>query len=140
MTNVRVLMVGVAVLACAGSAAGRGPASPAGRSYDPHTVETVRGEVTSVETLPAASGRSGGVHVTLKTDRETIAVHLGPAWWVEKQKPRIAKGDTVEVEGSRVTYEGKPAVIAREVKKGGETLTLRNAAGVPVWAGRGRRR
>ncbi len=137
MTNVRILMAGVAALACAASATARGPANPAGRIYDPHAVETLSGEVTSVETVSAPDGRHGGVHLTLKTDRETVAVHLGPAWWVEKQKPRIAKGDEIEVVGSRVTFEGKPVVIAREVKKGSETLTLRNAAGVPAWAGRG---
>lgn len=139
MTRARTLIVSIAAVACAGSVTlARGQGSAGERGYDPRTVETVSGEVTNVETIPAAKGQSGGVHLMLKTERETLDVHLGPAWWIEKQKPRVAKGDTIEVEGSRVIRDGKPAVIARQVKKGGETLTLRNAAGVPVWAGRGR--
>ena len=35
--------------------------------------------------------------------------------------------------------EGSEAIIAREVKKGGETLVLRDAQGIPQWS-RGRRR
>lgn len=107
------------------------------RIYDPHTVATVSGEVVDVEHVASAKGRSGGVHVMLKTAGETIPVHLGPAWYVDEQKVHVGRGDHVEVEGSRVSFEGKPAIIARQVKKDGQTLTLRNEAGVPVWAGRG---
>jgi hypothetical protein len=41
----------------------------------------------------------------------------------------------VEVKGSRVTIAGKPVVIAAEVKKGDETLKLRDDNGIPAWAG-----
>ncbi len=34
--------------------------------------------------------------------------------------------------------EGKPALIAAEVKKGNEVMKLRDANGVPAWSG-GRR-
>jgi hypothetical protein len=34
-----------------------------------------------------------------------------------------------------VTFEGKPAIIAAEIKKGDETLRLRDDAGVPAWSG-----
>jgi hypothetical protein len=48
---------------------------------------------------------------------------------------KIQPGDVVEVKGSRVTMAGKPALIAAEVKKGDETLRLRDETGVPVWTG-----
>jgi hypothetical protein len=41
----------------------------------------------------------------------------------------------VEVKGSRITFEGKPAIIAAEIKKGEETLKLRDENGFPVWSG-----
>jgi hypothetical protein len=37
---------------------------------------------------------------------------------------KIQKGDTIEVKGSRVTITGKPAIIAAEVKKGDNVLSL----------------
>jgi hypothetical protein len=41
----------------------------------------------------------------------------------------------IEVKGSRVTFEGKPALIAAEVRKGDEVLKLRDEAGMPLWSG-----
>ena len=78
---------------------------------------------------------SYGVHFTLKTDKETVVVHLGPSWYIEKQAVTIAPGDKVEVTGSRVTYQGQPAIIAVEVKKGWPGPEAADANGVPAWAG-----
>jgi len=80
-------------------------------------------------------GMGAGVHLTLKTDKETISVHLGPSWFIERLDARIEKGDTIEVKGARVTVGGKPAIIAVEMKKGDSLLKLRDDAGVPAWAG-----
>jgi len=109
------------------------------RLYDGKTVETVKGEVVSVQTFTPGKGMGYGVHLQLKTDKETLPVHLGPAWYIENQDTRIEAKDVVEVRGSRVTFEGKPALIAAEVKKGDETLRLRDQDGYPAWAGWRRR-
>jgi hypothetical protein len=118
---------------------GWGPGGPYGRLYDPKTVETVKGEVIAVAMLTPMKGMGGGVHVSLKTEKETLSVHLGPSWFIENQDFKIAPKDTIEVKGSRVTMGGKPALIAAEVKKGDETLTLRDDTGVPVWSASRRR-
>jgi hypothetical protein len=133
-----VLALGLASAGIA-RAASRSPSGGASysRLYDPKTVETVSGEVVLVEQTKATKRMGRGVHLILKTDKETIPVHLGPAWYVERQQPAIAPKDHVEVKGSRVTFEGKPAIIAAEVRKGDETLVLRDDAGVPAWAHRG---
>jgi hypothetical protein len=80
-----------------------------------------------------------GIHLLLKSDKETVSVHLGPAWFVENQDTKIEAKDKIEVRGSRVTFEGKPALIAAEVRKGDEVLKLRDEAGVPLWSGWRRR-
>jgi hypothetical protein len=107
------------------------------RNYDPKTVETIQGKVLSVEKTPS-KGRGYGVHLTLQTEKETISVHLGPGWYMEKQTPHIEGNDTIIVTGSRVTFDGKPAIIAAEVKKGNEILNLRDENGIPAWKGAGR--
>ena len=68
-------------------------------------------------------------------------MHVGPSWYIDKQSPRIEANDTITVTGSRVTVDGKPAIIAAQVKKEDETLKLRDENGIPVWrrAGRGNR-
>ena len=110
------------------------------RNYDPKTVETIEGKVLSVEKT-ASKRRGYGVHLTLQTDKETVSVHVGPGWYTDKQTPHIEANDTITVTGSRVTIDGKPAIIAAQVKKGNEILKLRDENGIPAWsrAGRGNR-
>ena len=102
-------------------------------NYDPKTVEMLQGKVLSVQKATRGQGRSYGIHLTLQTEKETIPVHLGPSWYVEKQTPQIEANDTITVTGSRVTLDGKPAIIAAHVKKRIEVLKLRDENGIPVW-------
>jgi hypothetical protein len=110
------------------------------RNYDPKTVETAQGKVISVEKTSPPAHPGYGVHLMLKTPNETIAVHLGPAWFWQKQKMQIAVNDVISVTGSRVTMDGKPTIITAEIKKGDEVVKLRDRNGLPVWSGRGRGR
>jgi len=103
--------------------------------YNPATVETISGEVVNIEQITTMKGMDAGIHLQLKTDQETIAVHLGPAWYINRLDDHIEKGNTIEVKGSRVTVAEKPAIIAAEVKKGDALLHLRDARGIPVWSG-----
>ncbi|MFI5394336.1 MAG: DNA-binding protein [Candidatus Binatia bacterium] len=114
-----------------------------GGLYNPKTVETVSGEVVSVEEIHGkgwGGGRGGGygVHLILKSDQEEIAVHIGPSWYLDKHGLSIAPGNRIEVRGSRITFQGKPAIIAAEVKKGDQSLKLRDDDGLPAWRGQGR--
>ena len=118
---------------------GWGPGSQYNRMYDPKTMESLSGEVTSVDRITPGKGMSGGIHMNVKTDKETISVHLGPSWYIENQDVKIASKDKVEVKGARVTFAGKPAIIAAEVKKGDEVLKLRDDSGFPAWSGWRRR-
>lgn len=105
------------------------------RMYDPAKVEVLVGEVVSVDKTTPMKGMSNGIHIMLKTAKETIPVHLGPSWYLERLDTKIEKGDSLNVKGSRIIYNGKPAVIAAEVKKGDAVLKLRDDNGYPAWAG-----
>lgn len=113
-------------------------AQPAGRkkaprAYDPATEVTQTGTVEAVD-----DGARGGTHVTLKTSSAACDVHLGPTAYLRKIGLSVAKGDTLEVTGSKITDRGADAVLARTVKKGGAVYELRNKEGIPHWS-RGRR-
>jgi hypothetical protein len=118
---------------------GWGPASTYNRMYDPKTVETIRGEVVSVDTMTYGRGMSYGIHLMVKTDRETIPVHLGPGWYIQNQDLQIEPKDVIQVKGSRISFNGAPALIAAEVRKGDEILRLRDDHGFPAWSGWRRR-
>jgi hypothetical protein len=114
---------------------GWGMGSQYNRMYNHTTIETVSGTVESVDKVTPMKGMYNGIHLMVKTDKETISVDLGPEWYIERLDTKIEKGDKIEVKGSRVTLSDKPAIIAAEVKKGDSTLVLRDSAGIPAWAG-----
>lgn len=121
------------------SSGGWGPKANYGRMYDPKTVESISGEITNVDKIIPSQGMSYGIHVMLKTDGTTLPVHLGPGWYIENQDITIEQNDKVEVTGSRVTFDGKPAIIAAKIKKGDDILVLRDENGIPAWSGWRRR-
>lgn len=107
--------------------------------FDPKTVETISGDVVRVGRIVPFKGMSRGVYLLLKIEKETISVHLGPAWFIENQDIKIEPKDKIEVKGSRVTFRGKPIIIAIELKKGDMVLRLRDENGLPLWSGCRRR-
>lgn len=106
------------------------------RIFNPATVETITGDVQSVDTYTfnKKSGY-GGVHLLVRTDKETIKVHVGPVWFLEDNNFSFNVNDKVEVKGSRVTYDGEEVIIGSNVKNGDKSLALRDDDGIPYWSG-----
>ncbi len=105
--------------------------------YDPSTETRVAGTVQDV--IQPQRGRGWyrtGTHLMVKSGDEILDVHLGPSSYISSQGFTFAKGDSVEILGSKVVVDGKNAIIAREVTKDGKKLTLRDSTGRPMWAGR----
>ncbi|HVO79528.1 MAG TPA: hypothetical protein VMT28_02290 [Terriglobales bacterium] len=127
------LLVAAAVLATTALLAqGRGIPN-----YDPKTEVKVAGTIDEVQQVPGRRNWTG-THLILKTESETLEVHAGPSSYIAGQHFSFAKGDQIEVLGSRVTLSGKPVLLAREITRDGKTLVLRDAQGIPQWSG-GRR-
>ena len=116
---------------------GWGMGTPYQNMYNPATTETLSGEVIGIELTVPMKRMNQGIALVVKTEKETVTVHLGPSWYMERLDTKVVKGDQVEIKGVRTTIWGKPVVIAAEVKKGDKVLVLRNASGVPVWSGWG---
>ena len=103
------------------------------RLYNPRTIEINSGEVVSVGKITPRKGMFYGIHLMMKTYKETVSVHLEPAWYIEKRDIKVEVKNKIEVRGSRITFEGKPIIIAAEIKKGKKILKLRDENGFPVW-------
>jgi|SRR5579864_716 len=131
MKNVLFFLVWTSLLAIAQMAVGQSQSSPI---YNPATEITVKGSVEAVNQQTSAQGW-GGTHIILKTEKETFDVHVGPSWFLTEHNFSLAKGDQIEVTGSKVTIGDTDALVAREIKKGEKSVTLRNAQGVPAWSG-----
>lgn len=104
--------------------------------YNTATVVELKGTVEKVEKIIPEKGMSNGIHLVMKTDKkETISVHLGPEWFMDNQDIHFVIGDVIIVNGSKVTYESKPVIIAKTIQKGDDYLELRDDKGFPKWNG-----
>ena len=132
------LLAGFSLLAFAQLGGGRGQGRNVPR-YDQSTEATFKGTVERVEEVDHPGFRDKGLHAMLKTDQGMFDVHIGPASFAAKEQLMIVKGDDLEVVGSKVKINGSDAIIARTVKKGDKTTTLRTPKGIPLWSA-GRRK
>lgn len=114
---------------------GWGRNSNYGRLFNPKTVETLTGTVVAVERILLSENMSYGIHLKVKTNAETISVHLGPAWYIDNQDIQFVKGDKVTITGSRITFKKAPAIIATNATKNDLVLQLRDNNGYPTWSG-----
>jgi hypothetical protein len=136
MSVAAVLVVGLAPFALAQTPPKGRQGSP---MYDVTSETTITGIVESIETITGPSGRGrrglGGTHLVVKTETETLEVHVGPTAYLTEQKITLSKGDAVEILGSRVTIDEEPVLLARQITKGSAKWTLRDASGRPLWSG-----
>jgi len=107
-----------------------------GGNYDPATELSFAGTVEEVRTVPAPARGPGGIHLIVRTNEGTDEVHVGPVAFVRSRNFEFAVGDAISVTGSKVEIDGADAILAREITKGGEVLTLRDPQGFPLWSGR----
>jgi hypothetical protein len=96
--------------------------------------------VADLRVVPRGSPLSGSHLIvrpeSAKENSETIDVYLGPADFLKDFEVTFAKGDRVQVIGSKVKYGGAPVVLARQVRRDSTTLYLRDEHGTPYWKGR----
>lgn len=117
-----------------GACQGCGPMRGRGAQlFDASKVTTIQGQILEIRRVER--GRHAGIHLTVASGSETLTVRLGPDFYVDRQDVKLQKGDTVEVKGSRITLDGGAALIAQEVRRGGEVLALRDENGIPLWRG-----
>ena len=77
-----------------------------------------------------------GHALTVQTDAGPLDVHLGPEWYWDANGIVLEEGDNLAVTGF---YEGDSFEVAEiENDTTEEAVSLRDASGRPLWAGRGR--
>jgi hypothetical protein len=136
--SIRLAALAAAVLALATAATAQGPKHACGpqgmAQYDAGAEVTLKGTVASVERHRCPMMEREGLHLVLDTEAGSREVHLGPADFVAGLDFAFGAGDQVEVVGSPASCGGKEGLAAREVRKDGRALVLRDATGAPKWA------
>ena len=108
--------------------------APKTPKYDKATETKLSGTVDELKQVP---GADEGTHFILKqADGKTILVHVGPEKFLKEIEASYAKGDKVEVVGSKVkSDDGEDEILAKEITKDSNTAVLRDSKGVPAWKG-----
>lgn len=104
--------------------------------YDKATETTVTGVVEEVQSHQGRRGGTG-VHLAFKTESGVVDVHVGPVRWLADREFAFVAGDALEIVGSKMMLAGKEAILARQITKGRQTMTLRSENGIPRWSRRG---
>jgi len=100
--------------------------------YDPATETKVKGGVEQLKPVPP-TGLKPLAYLVLKSGQDTVQVFLCPKSFLAEMGVSFKAGDEIEVTGSKVKQGDEDLILAREVVKGGDTLTLRFKDGKPAW-------
>jgi hypothetical protein len=126
------LLMGLVGVSCVVSQE-KNPPAQHNYAYDQATQQTLQGYVIETKDYNCPISGAVGSHISVKGEGETIEVHLAPASFVKQYEIMIRKGDRVTIVGSRIIFEGKPALIARSVSVGRDTFNFRDLKGRPLW-------
>jgi len=102
--------------------------------FDVNTITTLKGTVV---TVPERRKQEQHTVMIIDTNRGSVTAMLGPWDYWDKQTIRITKSQDVSITGSLA--QGKDGLLylfaqRLEILNSGETVTLRNETGKPLWS------
>jgi hypothetical protein len=100
--------------------------------YDPATEATVKGFVEEMK-LDSPKGGKPVAYLLIKQGENKTQIFLCPKSFLDEMGVSFSPGDDVQVTGSKVKQDGADVVLAREVVKSGDKVTLRFNDGKPAW-------
>jgi len=103
-----------------------------GPKYDIASEARIKGVIEDMREVP---GDFEGTQLVVKTDTQTVVVHVAPAAFLKEIDVSFNKGDQVQVVGAKAPNAAAEEILAREITVGANTVTLRDDSGIPVWAG-----
>ena len=110
--------------------------SQAPPKYDAASETTIKGTVGELRLVPPTGGKPIAYLVT-KTgpdkDKDTVQIFLCPKSFLEQMGIAFKADEAIEIKGSKVQQNGEALILAREMLKGGETVTFRFPDGKPAW-------
>lgn len=106
--------------------------SQAPPKYDPATETKLTGVVAELKFTSPPSGKPAALLI-VKSGSDSVQVFLCPKSFLDDMGATFKPEDKVEVTGSKVKQDGADLILAREVVKGDDVLTLRFKDGKPAW-------
>jgi len=110
--------------------------SQAPPKYDSATETTLKATVEELKLVPPSGGKPLAYLLT-KTgpdkDKDSVQIFLCPKSFLDNMGIAFKADESIQITGSRVKQAGADLILAREILKGGETLTFRFQDGKPAW-------
>ena len=101
-----------------------------GPAYDAAHETTLTGTIEEVVTKHSA-GSPSGMHLLVTGPHGVVDTHVGP-YLTDETKEALHTGAPIQVVGATLQVNGKQYFLARELRVGGRTITIRNAHGFLV--------
>lgn len=117
------------ILLLAVSAIAQKPAA----KYDSGSEATIKGTVQEVREVPKSCMGETGLHLILTTEAGALEVQIAPVEFLKVMDVTFAKGEKLDIIGSKVTLDGTPLVLARQINQNGNQIVVRDKKGEPVW-------
>jgi DNA/RNA endonuclease YhcR with UshA esterase domain len=105
-------------------------------SLQPYATEnevTVQGNIEQVNEYKCPVTGTIGSHLTVAVEGGNTEVHLAPTKFLKDYEITFKVGESVKIVGVKLTFDGKPAMLARSVSVGRETFIFRDSKGRPLW-------
>lgn len=106
--------------------------SQAALNYDAATETKLKGTVEELKLEPPTGGKPVA-YLVIKSGEDKVKVFLGPKSFLDEMSITFVGGEDVQVTGCKVKQDGTDVILAREVVKSGDTVTLRFSDGKPAW-------
>jgi len=100
--------------------------------YDAATETKLKASVEELKLVPPTGGKPVAYLLT-KSGPDAVQIFLCPKSFLDAMGAEFKAGDEIQVTGSKVKQDGADLILAREVVKAGDTLTLRFKDGKPAW-------
>jgi hypothetical protein len=102
--------------------------------YDPASTVEISATVTEIREVPKGSPLNG-LHLVVNTDKEaTVEVYVAPLQFLKELQISYARGDRIQISGSKVKFGAGSIVLARQVRRDVDTAYFRDEAGKPYWS------
>jgi hypothetical protein len=112
-------------------AAQTGPVVP---KYNKSSEAVFKGTVQEVRDRQCPMSGGIGSHLVMRlTDGKVIEVHLATTHFVHQYDLVFHAGETLEITGVKVNFEGVETIFARKIKRGTDEFLFRDNDGKPIW-------
>ena len=126
---IRKALLPIAFLLLATAALAQAPPPP---KYDVATETKIKGMVEQLKFVPPTGGKPVA-YLVLKVGQDTVDIFLCPKTFLEDMGIAFQPSDIIQVTGSKIKQDNSDVILAREVVKGGDTVTFRFGDGKPAW-------